>query len=72
MTPGQVSPKKVIPDHITKPSYALTGIPTDNILEVPEIKHYAQIERMRKSCALATQILKRIELLLEVNYSCDY
>lgn len=61
-----MSPKKVIPDHIAKPSYAVFGIPTENIPNVPEIKHCAQIDRMQASCVLAANILKRIELGLKV------
>lgn len=66
VTPGKVSLKKVVPEHIPKPSYAVTGIPTDIIPDLPEIKHHEQIERMRESCTLAANILKTVESWLQV------
>jgi hypothetical protein len=54
--PGNVSPMRLIPDHIPKPNYYKTGAP---ILgpKVPEIKNEEQIRKMRDSCKLAAFIL---------------
>lgn len=57
--PGKVSPRKLVPDHIPKPSYYLTGEPTESI-DHPEIKNVQQVQRMRDSCRLAANILKKV------------
>lgn len=66
MKPGNVSPRKFIPSHIPKPSYYLTGEPTESI-DYPEIKNEQQIRRMRDSCLLAAKILKKIGENIKVN-----
>lgn len=64
--PGKISPKNDVPDHICKPSYALTGIPCDRIPATPEVKDGEQIGKMREACFLASKILKKVECWLEV------
>ncbi|XP_018570426.1 methionine aminopeptidase 1D, mitochondrial isoform X2 [Anoplophora glabripennis] len=68
--PGKVSPRKFVPDHIPKPSYYLTGEPTENI-EHPDIKNEQQIQRMRASCRLAANILKKIGENIKVGQTTD-
>lgn len=64
--PGKVSPRKLVPDHIVKPSYFATGVPTETVPDFPEIKNLEQIERMRDSCKIAANILKKIENWIQV------
>lgn len=72
VTPGKVSSKNCVPNHILKPSYALTGIPCNQIPGVPEVKDDEQICRMKEACSLASDILKKVKYWLEVKYSCEY
>lgn len=67
MEVGKVSPSRSVPDHIQKPSYHATGIPPDGP-KFPEIKSKEQIEKMRASCRLAANILKKVEDSIEVNF----
>lgn len=55
-----------MPDYIQKPSYYTTGIPADGP-KSPEIKSKDQIDKMRASCRLAANILKKVEDIIEVN-----
>ncbi|KAJ8979113.1 hypothetical protein NQ317_014126, partial [Molorchus minor] len=57
--PERVSQCKNIPEHIPKPSYYLTGEPTE-YMHCPEIKTDDQIEKMRVSGKLAAKILKTV------------
>ncbi|KAJ8947931.1 hypothetical protein NQ314_008524 [Rhamnusium bicolor] len=68
--PGKVSPRKLVPHHIPKPSYYNTGEPIENIA-YPEIKNYQQIEGMRESCTLAANILKKIEENVKVGQTTE-
>lgn len=66
MNVGNVSPSRTVPAHIQKPVYHNTGIPEDGP-ELPEIKSKEQIEKMRASCRLAADILKRVGNAVEVD-----
>jgi len=52
---GEISPMRSVPDHIEKPSYALTGHPTR--WNEPRVKSPEIIERMRHAGAMAAEIL---------------
>ena len=52
---GEISPMRTVPDHIEKPSYALTGRPTR--WNEPRVKSPEIIERMRHAGAVAAEIL---------------
>jgi hypothetical protein len=66
--PGSVSPQKQVPDYIPKPSYYVTGEPSE-VMEAPEIKNHRQILGMRESCKLAANILKRVGNYVKVKFS---
>ncbi|KAG5894785.1 hypothetical protein JTB14_005221 [Gonioctena quinquepunctata] len=68
---GNITPRVSVPDHIEKPSYHSTGIPTEQVPDYPEIKNSEQIARMRDSCQLAASILKRVEKFIEVGKTTD-
>lgn len=71
VTPGIVSPRLEVPDHIPKPSYFATGVPDDVIPDIPEIKNSEQILRMRDSCKLAASILNKVEKIIEVGMKTE-
>ncbi|MFM7252452.1 MAG: type I methionyl aminopeptidase [Ilumatobacteraceae bacterium] len=53
---GTVSPMRVVPDHIGRPSYALTGEPArwaESRVKTPDV-----IDRMRRAGAMAADILR--------------
>lgn len=62
---GKVSQFRDIPNHIIKPNYYDTGIPVTGP-SLPEIKSKEQISRMRDSCKLAANILKKVGQTLRV------
>jgi methionyl aminopeptidase len=68
--PGSVSPQKQVPDYIPKPSYYVTGEPSE-VMEAPEIKNHRQILGMRESCKLAANILKRVGNYVKVGLTTD-
>ncbi len=55
--PGELSPIRTVPARIVRPDYALTGRPSGsrvrNIIKNPD-----QIERMRRACRAARQVLE--------------
>lgn len=62
---GKVSPRRVVPDDIRKPSYYATGLPSE-APQFPEVKSESQIQKMRESCRLAANILKNVENIVQV------
>jgi methionyl aminopeptidase len=54
VTPGRVSPERVVPPHIVRPSYA--DGPVQRWAE-PRVKSPEIIERMRRACTAAAEIL---------------
>lgn len=70
VTPGNVSPKLHVPDHIEKPTYYYDGNPQVGP-EIPEIKSDAQIAKMRDSCRLAANILKAVGDTVKVGMTTD-
>jgi len=58
LRPGRLSPRRVVPDHIPKPDYALRsdGRPGSRVKDV--IKNAGQIARMRTACHAARQVLE--------------
>jgi methionyl aminopeptidase len=55
--PGTVSPRRSVPDHIAPPDYAESGQPTR--WDEPRVKSSDVIDRMRRSCRLAAEILQQ-------------
>jgi methionyl aminopeptidase len=54
--PGVVSPRRDVPTHIGRPSYADSGIPED--WDEPSVKSPEVLERMRRAGAVAAEILR--------------
>jgi methionyl aminopeptidase len=54
--PGVVSPRRDVPAHIGRPSYADSGIPED--WDEPRVKSPDVIERMRRAGGVAAEILR--------------
>ena len=69
MVAGVVSPKRHVPEHIVRPDYAETGKPGQH--NFPEIKDAARIERMRRSCRLAAQVLAKTASFIRPGISTD-
>ena len=61
--PGEISPMRLVPDTIPRPSYADTGI-VDNWDE-PLVKSPEVIERMRHSGKIAAEVLRLAGEFLE-------
>jgi len=62
--PGIISPRRVVPPHITPPPYAETGKVTrwkESAVKTPEV-----IERMRVACSTATEVLRLAESLYDL------
>ncbi len=55
LQPGQISPKRSVPEHIPRPDYAETGRPKST--EPPLVKSPEDIERMRLACTAAREVL---------------
>lgn len=68
--PRKVSPRKSVPDHISKPSYYKTGQPVEYV-ECPEVKNPEQIKRMKDSCQLAARILNTVGETIKVGQTTD-
>ncbi|GIY84737.1 methionine aminopeptidase 1D, mitochondrial [Caerostris extrusa] len=64
---GKVSPKKIVPDHIPKPTYYRTGV--DTVPSSIQILDADSVQQMRKSCSLAKTILKEVEK--SIKHACD-
>ena len=62
---GQVSPTRSVPESITKPPYVL-GL-SSITPSYPEIKSEKQIDLMRKSCAIARDVLNYSKGLVQVS-----
>ncbi len=56
--PGKVTPMRTVPDGIERPDYALSGVRSrrkENPVKSPDV-----IERMRRSCRLAAEVLRDV------------
>ncbi|XP_055597952.1 methionine aminopeptidase 1D, mitochondrial [Uranotaenia lowii] len=69
--PGSVSPECSVPEHITKPDYYYVRNSASDCTGKPEIKTTEQIHRMRESCKLAANILKKTCSMVEVGITTD-
>lgn len=66
VTIGNVSPEREIPQHIKVPEYYHREMSPGNTIGIPEIKTSAQIDYMRASCKLASNILKSCQDIVKV------
>lgn len=64
--PGEVETDYDVPDHIIKPHYFYELNEPANLNGNAEINNENQIERIRKSCKIAANILKRCHKIVKV------
>ncbi|XP_067003662.1 methionine aminopeptidase 1D, mitochondrial [Anabrus simplex] len=68
--PGLIKKEPSFPQHITVPSYYTTTLPDPSPAE-PEIKTSEQINKMRRSCILARQILECVKSYVQVGRTTE-
>ncbi|MFW2368212.1 MAG: type I methionyl aminopeptidase [Desulforhopalus sp.] len=68
--PGTVSEKRSVPEHIARPEYAASGIPPTTKLSCKKLNNN-QIERMRRACILARQVLDEVLGQVRVGITTD-
>lgn len=56
--PGVISPKRLVPDNIPRPSYASSGVPDNRPID--ENMQGERLDRMRRACKGAAQVLRLI------------
>eukprot|EP00252_Welwitschia_mirabilis_P026313 TRINITY_DN858_c0_g1_i1.p1 TRINITY_DN858_c0_g1~~TRINITY_DN858_c0_g1_i1.p1 ORF type:complete len:401 (-),score=77.76 TRINITY_DN858_c0_g1_i1:489-1691(-) len=75
LRPYPISPKRVVPDYIAKPDWALDGIPkAEPVSELQnrvEVKTPDQIERMRKTCKIAREVLDAAARIIRPGITTD-
>ncbi len=69
LRPGRVSPRRDVPPHIVPPDYAATGRPSRR--RVADVKTPEQLERLRRACAAAAQVLARTAGEVRVGVTTD-
>ncbi|CAG7726193.1 unnamed protein product [Allacma fusca] len=71
VTPGKLSPPRLVPEEIRAPEYYKTGrVRPVNLIEA-EIKSKEQIEKMRKACQLARTVLNEVVNRAKVGVTTD-
>ncbi|GER30871.1 methionine aminopeptidase [Striga asiatica] len=70
LKPGKVSPRRLVPSHIQKPSYVDSEIPP-GVGSKPEIHDEKGIECMRASGKLAAQVLQHAGTLVKPGITTD-
>ena len=68
--PGTLSPMRTVPPHIVRPDYALSGKPQAPRLRTV-IKTPEQIERMRRACRAARQVLEIAKVAVRPGITTD-
>ncbi|KAM7354225.1 methionine aminopeptidase 1D, mitochondrial [Cochliomyia hominivorax] len=68
---GNVSTERAVPSHIRVPNYYHETMSPGNTYGIPEIKTNSQIEKMRESCKLASNILKSCHDIVKVGITTD-
>jgi methionyl aminopeptidase len=69
VAPGRVGPRREVPTHIARPDYAASGRPSEKAVD--EILLGDRLERMRRSCRAAAQVLKTIGALVKPGITTD-
>lgn len=69
--PGDITGERFVPEHIVKPPYYHIYHPPCDTSGDAEVKHFDAIQRMRESCRLAANILKKCEPLCQVGITTD-
>lgn len=64
--PGNVSDEQHVPDHIVKPSYYFQYEPPRMPVGFAEVKRDGQIEKLRESCRIAANVLKKCANIVQV------
>ncbi len=67
--PGNLSPTRTVPESIPRPDYALTGTPQRS--DPPLIKTPEEIERMRRACVAAREVLEVVGRAVAVGVTTD-
>ncbi len=67
--PGEVSPMRAVPEHIERPNWAETGQPV--YWDEPRVKSPEVIERMRRTGAIAAEILRLVGEYMEPGMTTD-
>lgn len=65
--PGEVSPRRPVPEHIQRPPYVNSNKPP-GIASGPEVHDEIGIEKMRASGKLAAQVLQYAGTLVKVTF----
>ncbi|XP_055681077.1 methionine aminopeptidase A [Lutzomyia longipalpis] len=71
VSPGSVSPERLIPSHITAPPYYHTPQTPSSTMGEVEIKSVEVIAKMRESCKLAARILNECREVVQVGRTTD-
>nr|GMD59350.1 methionine aminopeptidase 1A [Ipomoea batatas] len=75
LKPYPISRKRLIPDHIEQPDWAIDGIPkiepNSDLQHVVEIKTPEQIERMRETCRIAREVLDAAARMIQPGVTTD-
>ncbi|MBI5546103.1 MAG: type I methionyl aminopeptidase [Deltaproteobacteria bacterium] len=66
---GRVSPRRTVPPHIPRPEYALSGRPGDKAVD--EIMTGDRLERMRRACHAAAQVLRTVGAMVRPGVTTD-
>lgn len=69
IAPGTISPMRPVPPHIPRPDYAETGRPGPN--NFPDVKDAERIERMRRACRLAAQVMEKTAAWIRPGVTTD-
>ncbi|HEY3451447.1 MAG TPA: type I methionyl aminopeptidase [Myxococcales bacterium] len=67
--PGRVGPRRAVPAHIPRPEYAETGRPSEKAID--EVLAGERLERMRRSCRAAAEVLQVIGQLVRPGITTD-
>jgi len=75
ITPQRVSPDRPVPDHIPKPDYYASGIPTAereaDARSTPPVLNEKQIKKMRKACRLGREIVDEVHRMIKPGITTD-
>jgi methionyl aminopeptidase len=67
--PGKLSPRRPVPDHIIRPDYAVTGVPTR--AKGSNVRTAEELVRMRRACRAAALLLREAGALVRPGLTTD-
>jgi methionyl aminopeptidase len=68
LSPGKVTPRRVVPAHVPRPDYALTGRPK---AQGRDVKTPEELERLRRACRAAARVLRVSGEAVKVGITTD-